>query len=326
MSSLESVASIIFYDAAAVARSLGYSALIAALQAGFQADVDAFPRVVHAASGEQTRLLAMMTVSQKDAIGVKVATVFPDNPARARLPAIHALVLLFDGITGAPRAILDGAEITLRRTAAASALASSYLSRSDAHSLLVLGTGALAPHLTAAHATIRPIASVEIWGRSPGKAAAAAEACRQLCPGLEIGVSDDIERSAARADIISCATSAPSPILHGRWLGSGVHVDLVGSFSPKTREADDDVVRAARIFVDTREGALAESGDLLIPLATGVLNQEQIIGDLPDLCRGLIRGRRAHDETTVFKSVGCALEDLIAARLVVGSSASNGPR
>jgi ornithine cyclodeaminase len=134
---------------------------------------------------------------------------------------------------------------------------------------------------------------------------------------LEILVSQDIAAAAARADLISCATSAQSPVLSGRWLRDGVHVDLVGSFSPAAREADDDVVRAARIVVDTREGALTEAGDLLIPFASGALRPEQIAGELGELCRGQIAGREHRLQRTVFKSVGCALEDLVAAELTV---------
>jgi ornithine cyclodeaminase len=230
---------------------------------------------------------------------------------------VQAQVLLFDGATGTALALVEGGELTLRRTAAASALAASYLAKIDAASLLVIGTGSLAPHLAAAHAAVRPIRRVRIWGRSPAKAEALARRLRADLPELDIAASSNLAADAAAADIVSCATSAAEPVLLGRWLAPGTHVDLVGNFSRQARECDDDTVRGARIFVDTVEGALAEAGDLLIPLATGAIDRNRIVGELADLCRGEVQGRTAPDEITVFKSVGAAIEDLIAAQLVL---------
>jgi ornithine cyclodeaminase len=306
-----------FYGPEAVAHALPYPDLIEALRVGFRNGCGAPPRTVHPVSGKPGALLVLMPVSGVDSLAVKVATVFPENATRADVPVIQALVLLFDGMTGEPRAVLDGTEMTRRRTAAASALAASYLAREDAGTLLIIGTGALVAYLVGAHSTVRPIQRVEIGGRSPARAAAAAEQCRALYPALEILVSPDIAAAAGRADLICCATSAQSPVLFGRWLRDGVHVDLVGSFSPAAREADDDLVRAARIVVDTRAGALTEAGDLLIPFASGALRPEQIAGELGELCRGQIAGREHRLQRTIFKSVGCALEDLVAAELTV---------
>jgi ornithine cyclodeaminase len=248
---------------------------------------------------------------------VKLATVFPENPSHRGLPAIHAQILLFDALTGEPLALVDGTETTLRRTAAASALAARHLALPHAESLLVIGTGALAPHLIAAHTLVRPIRHVTIWGRSHAKAAALAEAVGAPRPDLVVEAAEDPAIAAARAQIISCATSAATPVLAGAWLSPGAHVDLVGGFSPHEREADDAVIRQARLFVDTRAGALSEAGDLLIPLASGVISPGAILGELSELCRGEVPGRTSAHDITVFKSVGAAIEDLIAAQLVL---------
>jgi ornithine cyclodeaminase len=304
-----------------VAAALDYPALIGGLDAAFRGGGHGLPRTVHQVPGG---LIALMPVWGDRMGAVKIATVIPANPEVHELPAVQAQVLLFDGATGSALALVEGGEITRRRTAAASALAASYLARQDAETLLVIGSGALAPYLAAAHASVRPIRQVKIWGRSPVKAAGAAERLRSTCPALEIAASLDLAKDAAGADIISCATSASEPVLQGRWVSPGAHVDLVGGFSPQARECDDDTVRGARIFVDTFEGALAEAGDLLIPMASGIISRAQILGDLAGLCRREIVGRASADDITLFKSVGAAIEDLTAAQMVLARATSQG--
>lgn len=304
------------FDAGAVARGLADRPLIEALRAAFAAGAEAPRRQVHPLS--DGALLAVMPIWRETHGAVKLATLFPGNAARGA-PTIQALVVLFDGQTGAPIALADGAEITLRRTAAASALAADYLARADASRLLMIGTGALAPHLIRAHAAVRPIAEVLVWGRDPAKASSVAARAAAALPGLAVRAATDLAAAATRADVISCATAAREPVLRGAWLKAGAHVDLVGSFSPDAREADDDVIRDARIFVDTREAALTEAGDLLIPLAAGVIRSDDVVADLSDLCAGRAQGRRSASEITVFKSVGAALEDLAAAQLLMES-------
>jgi ornithine cyclodeaminase len=292
---------------------LRHAPLIEALRDAFRAEGHALPRAVHEVSGG---LIVLMPVWSGRAGAVKIASVFPGNPARG-LPTIHAQVLLFDGATGAPLALVDGTEITLRRTAAASALAASYLARPDAATLLVIGTGALAPHMARAHAAVRPIRRVAVWGRTPGRSAATAARISAELPGVVVTVAGDLAKAVGEAAVISCATRASEPVLCGAWLSPGTHVDLVGSFSPQARECDDAVVRGARIFVDTLEGALAEAGDVLIPLANGTIGRDEIVGELADLCRAAVAGRTSEGQTTVFKSVGAAIEDLIAAEMVL---------
>lgn len=247
-------------------------------------------------------------------IGVKIVTAFPDNGTRG-LPTVTGSYLLLDGTTGAPLALLDGQALTLHRTAAASALAAHYLAREDAHRLVMVGTGALAPHLVAAHATVRPIGEVLIWGRDPEKARRLA--ARLDLAGRRIAAVTDLAAAVREADIVSCATLATAPLLQGAWLRPGAHLDLVGGFRPDMREADDEAVRRARVFVDTRAGALKEAGDIVQPLAAGVLHEHDIAADLFELTRGERAGRQSYTEITLFKSVGTALEDLAAAQLVL---------
>jgi ornithine cyclodeaminase len=208
---------------------------------------------------------------------------------------------------------MDGDEITARRTAAASALAASFLARPDAGHLLVVGAGRVAALLPAAYRAVRPIGRVTVWARH---AAQADRLAAQWCDeGLDARAATSLEQAVAQADVVSCATLATEPLVHGEWLASGSHLDLIGSFTPAMREADDACFAGARVFVDTEE-ALRKSGDLLGPIAAGVLAVDDVQGTLAELCRGTVEGRRTRNERTVFKSVGTALEDLAAAMLV----------
>ncbi len=301
-------------------------------------------QVAEMPGGEGGRLFLSMPAFHREGGGVtKLATVFPDNPAQG-LPTIQSVIVVFSE-TGAPVALLDGIAVTQLRTGAASALASRYLSREDSAHLVVMGTGALAPAMAEAHCAARPITRVSVWGRRPERAAATAEAIRARVsateamtdgtmsaartaagrggapgkPEVEVVAPAALEEAVSTADIISCSTSSVTPLLAGKWLKPGAFVDLVGSFSPRKREADDDVVRRSRLFVDTFEGALSEAGDFLDPLERGVITRERIEGELADLVSGRTVGRRTPDEIITFKSVGAAIEDLATSRLVVGA-------
>jgi ornithine cyclodeaminase len=303
-------------SAAEAHRALDFAPLIDALAAMFKAGCEVPLRHHHAIDvpgAPQATLLLMPAWQPGRALGVKVVSVFPGNAARS-LPAVAGQYLLLDAVTGTPKALIDGTALTLRRTAAASALASRFLSRGDASRLLVVGTGALAPQLAGAHCTVRPIRQVTVWGRNAAHARAMAE--KLALPGVAVSTADTLAEAAAAADIISCATLASEPLIHGRWLRAGQHLDLVGGFTPAMREADDEAVRRAQVYVDTRAGAMKEAGDIVQPLANGTLRADQIAGDLFDLCRGTAPGRRDPDAITLFKSVGTALEDLAAAQLV----------
>jgi alanine dehydrogenase len=307
-----------FYPAAAVHAALTWDRLIAALAAAFAAGVHVPLRHAHRLSADD-RLLLMPAWrdaggGNDGALGVKIVTVMPGAAARGA-STVAALYVLLDRATGAPRAVIDGEALTLRRTAAASVLAARYLARADADNLLVVGTGRLAPFMARAHCSARPILRLGIWGRHAERAQTLAQELRD--DGLPAHAVDDLEAAAREAHIISCATTSLTPLVHGSWLAPGTHLDLVGGFTPAMREVDDVAVARSRIVVDTYAGALSEAGDLTGPLERGVIARDQVVAELADLVRGAVRGRTDAQQITLFKSVGTALEDLAAAELVV---------
>jgi ornithine cyclodeaminase len=299
-----------------IGKALNYPALIAALEQAFRDDIAVPVRHHHTLSrpGADATLLLMPAWSETGArfLGCKIVTVFPENAARGQ-PSVYGSYLLLSGETGEPLAVMEGSELTARRTAAASALAARYLAREDAEHLVMIGAGTLAPHLVRAHAAVRPIRRVTLWNRTPDRAAALAE--QLAANGLDVRIARTRADAIREADIVCCATLSSEPLVEGSWLKAGAHVDLVGSFTPAMREADDEVLRRARVYVDTRAGACREAGDIVDPIARGVMTEADIQGDLFDLCRGTATGRRTPDEITLFKSVGTAIEDLAAAML-----------
>lgn len=298
--------------AADVHAALDYPSLVAALRDAFVAGASAPVRTSHAVTTAGDRLL-LMPAWYGDGLGVKIVTVFPRNRDRG-LASVAALYVLMDGATGHPRALIDGEALTLRRTGAASALASTYLSRPDSRCLLVVGTGALAPYLAQAHCAVRPLTEVMVWGRSRERAVRIA--AQLAAPGLTVTTIDDCARGLATADIVTCATTSREAIVLGADVRPGTHVDLVGAFTPEMRECDDALIARAEVFVDTFAGALKEAGDLVQPLARGTIERAHVLAELADLAAGRHRGRASPDAVTVFKSVGTALEDLCAAQLV----------
>lgn len=303
------------YSAAEVHAALPWAALTQALEAAFVAGQTEVPLRHAHGLGEGASLLLMPAWSN-DALGVKLVTVIPQAAAHG-LATVQASYLLSERHTGRPLALLDGEALTLRRTAAASALAARHLARDDASTLLMIGAGHLAPWLVRAHLALRPALSrVWVWARRSDVAEALAEQLRG--EGIAASPQADLPDAVLQADLISCATTAAEPVLRGEWLKPGTHLDLVGSFRPDMREVDDAAVaRCDCIVVDTRAGALAEAGDLVQPLARGVITAQHISGDLAELLRGACAGRTGADQITLFKSVGTALEDLAAAQLVL---------
>jgi len=308
----------LFLNANAVAEALPWPALIDALQQAFAASDAHVPERLHCSLGtaaDAPVLLVMPALSPSLGVGTKVISVVPGNAARG-LPSIQGLYLLMDAVTGTPLAVIDGAELTARRTAAASALASRHLSRPDSRCLAMVGTGRLAQLLPLAHACTRPIDRVMVWGRSPDKARATAAALQ--AQGLNAEAAPSLDAALAQADIVSCATLSRAPLLRGDALRPGTHVDLVGAFTPHMCEADERVfAHAAAVWGDTRAGVLHGAGDLLQAIAAGAFAPERLAGDLADLCRAAVPPARGEGDITVFKSVGTALEDLVAARLCV---------
>jgi alanine dehydrogenase len=291
------------------------------LAQAFRADIVVPEKIayfVKLPSGSEAKVLLMpaWTTSGERFIGHKLVNVFPDN-AKVGKPSVLGSYLLMSGDTGEPLALIDGTALTLWRTAAASALAARYLAREDASHLLMIGAGALTPHLVRAHRTARPITKVTIWNRTRSRAVATAFALS--AGGIEPVLADDLEEAMHEADIVSCATLSEKPLVRGAWLKKGAHVDLVGAFTLKTRESDDAAIRRARIYVDSRKAAPKGSGDIAIPLKKKIMTVKDIQGDLFELCRGTKKGRKRKDEVTLFKSTGVALEDLAAAMLIWNS-------
>ena len=306
-----------------VAEALPYDQLITELATAFAGDYEVPLRAHHEVAlpdGNPGKLLLMPAWQAGGSMGVKIATVFPDNAAQG-YPAVFASYILMSAETGIPVAFLDGTEITLRRTAAASALASTYLSKSNSTRLLMVGTGNLAPHLIAAHATARPITDICIWGRR--QEAAEKLAATLATSSFSVTVSDSLEEAVGHADVISCATLAIDPLVQGQWLLPGQHLDLVGAFKPEMREADSAAVLGADVYVDTRAGAMSEAGEIVQAINDGSIQALDIKGELRDLVTGTAGGRTSDETITLFKSVGTAVEDLAAAELTLRNHVQN---
>jgi ornithine cyclodeaminase/alanine dehydrogenase-like protein (mu-crystallin family) len=303
------------YSAEEVHAALPWADLADALEDAFIAgDAEVPLRHAHALPDDGSLLL--MPAWSPDALGVKLVTVMPGAAARGA-GTVQASYLLLDRQTGAPMALIDGEALTLRRTAAASALAAQHMARPDAERLLVVGAGRLAPWLAQAHVALQPdLAHVEVWGRNTDAAEDVVEVLRE--EGIDAEVAQDLRGAVELADVISCATTSREPLIHGVWLRKGTHLDLVGGFRRDMREADDDAVFRSRVVVDTYAGVLSEAGDLTQPIARGVITREHVVAELAQLLRGEVQGRQTPQEITLFKSVGTALEDLAAARLVCG--------
>ncbi|MDO6564478.1 ornithine cyclodeaminase family protein [Amphritea sp. 1_MG-2023] len=308
-------------NATEIRQALPWDRLIAALKDIFTKEVCAPVRHHHGINvpnEPQATLLLMPAWLEGEYLGVKLVNVFPGNNSRG-LPGLNSHYMLSSGKTGQPLAQLDANELTALRTAAASAMASAFLSRDDASTLLMVGAGRMARYLISAHMSVRPITTVRVWNRHESAAKALVDELlsqgidAQLCPVTELEVA------ARQADIISCATLSTEPLVLGEWLKPGAHLDLVGSFTPTMRETNNTALQRCQVFVDVRAGALSETGDLIIPIREGAITESTIQADFSELCRGHHRGRADLNDSlnviTLFKSVGDSREDLAAAVL-----------
>jgi ornithine cyclodeaminase/alanine dehydrogenase-like protein (mu-crystallin family) len=307
----------LFINAETVHQALTFPKLVNALQVAFTENIQVPPRlhfdIENPKASRETTLLMMPAWQVGNVAGIKLVTVAPEN-GQKNLPTIQGTYLLLDVDTGSMKAMMDAPSLTAKRTAAASALASRYLSRKDSNTLLVIGTGTLAPHLIAAHASVRPIKQIFVWGRNFKKAQ---EVCQQVAYlNISCTAVEDLECYVKQADIISCATMSTKPLIFGKWLKEGQHLDMVGAYRPDMREMDDECLTRSAIFVDNFESAVRETGDIAIPLAESVITKNDINSDLFALCRNTFSFNRDKSDITVFKSVGHALEDLAAAKLV----------
>ena len=304
----------IVVDAARTRASLPFARLIPALHEAYGSGADVPLRHHHfiPQPDGSTATILIMPAWQRAFIGIKIVTIFPENGKKG-LPGLYSSYLLCDGDTGQHVALIDGNEITSRRTAAIGALGADFLARKDARRLLICGSGRIASLAADAFRAVRPIDKVAVWNVRPAGAERLVTKLR--ADGFDAHAAPDLEQAVGEADIVSCATLATEPIIKGTWLKPGTHLDLIGSFTPFMREVDDDVFRRARTYVDTMD-ALKESGELLDPIRDGVITPDDIQGALADLCRGERKGRTSDSEITVFKAVGNALSDIASAALV----------
>ena len=301
-----------------IKQALPWSALISELKDAFTKGVSQPLRTAHSVPvpGEPDASFLMMPAWEEGGkLAVKILFIAPGNSMR-NLPAVNASVIVFDAVTGQAEAVMEGAELTARRTAATSALAADLMARKDVNNLVIVGAGAIAENLVRAHCAVRDYKNITIWARRPEQAAALAERI-----GDGVHATRDLDAAVAQADVIAAATLANEPLIKGALLKDGAHLDLVGGFTQAMREADDEAVNRAGggIIVDTFDGAMAEAGDITQPLETGVITREDIVGDLAALCRGEAAPRRSDTQNTLFKSVGAAIEDFVAARMAAAS-------
>jgi len=305
------------YDKKNVASSLQYEILIEVLRKAFSSKISAPERVQHTIekkNGSDATLLMMPAWKIGKHIGIKIVSVFPENTMQ-NMSAVHANYFLMDANDGSPIAVMDGTELTLRRTACASALAADYLVNKNVDTLLIIGTGNLAPHLIKAHCKVRDYSKILIWGRNKVKAKKMARTLDIL--DRETMVMNDLKEALNVADVISCATLSKRPLIMGDWIKPGQHFDLVGAFTPEMAEVDSQTIAMSKVVVDTYEGALSESGELITALKEGHIKNKHILSDLRELVLGEKNIRNHSNDITLFKSVGTALEDLAAAELVV---------
>ena len=255
---------------------------------------------------------------QEEAVGAKVITVFPRNNEKKIWPSIQAVYLLFEGEFGTPMACLDGTALTYIKTATDSALGGKLLARKDINKMLMVGAGEMAFHLITAHCQIHPmIKQVFIWNRTPEKAQSLCQGkLSKRFPQVKFETVESIEETASQVDLISSATASTTPIIPGKAPRPGTHIDLIGAFTPKMREADDDCLRRANIFVDARETTIEHIGELMIPLANGIIEESDIKADLSDLCQKKHPGRQSDEEITLFKNGGGGHLDLMIARIL----------
>lgn len=304
------------FTADQVHQALSYPAFIDTLDSTFGGDFTMPPRQLMPLAPEGTGhdVFAMLPAWNDEVIALKAFTYFPENHAPDL--TVYAQILLFARRNGAPLALVDGTSVTYRRTAGVSALASRFLSRTDSEELLLINTGRLAPFLIDAHASIRPLKRIRIWGRDADKANRLARQLSQNRPELKITAIADIESGCTSADIIVCATNSPAPLVRGAWVRPGTHTDFLGNHNPEHRECDSELIAKAKVWLDSKTNCFREAGEILIPIAEGTITPDHILSDLAMLCRGEAPARTSDHEITLFKSVGSALGDLAGARAV----------
>ena len=307
-----------FFDQAAVAQALPYPALIEALAAGLQQPIESPARSVYAPNGDNSAVLIMPAWKVQEIMGVKLVSIWPGNSARGQ-SAVSAVYVLISCADGTPIAVLDGTELTLRRTAAAAALSARILARKNSQTLAILGTGSLSVPMAVAHASVLDFKTILVWGRDGKKIQAVVD--RLALQGITAQASSDLQATLAQADVVSAASTATEPFIRSDWVRPGTHLGLMGAFTPAMAEAEPALMPRAQVFADSREAVLQKGGEVLQAIQQGLMAAADIQAELAELAAQPQRAWRASDEAiTVFKSVGFASLDLIAAELVFNAA------
>jgi len=301
-----------FVDAGEIRRVLTFPKLIAGMEAAHRRPkID----VVDASLGNEAgHYFVRHAVDSGRLMASKMFTSFPHNLAK-NLPAVQAVCVVFDGTNGVPLAVLDGTEITYWRTAADSAHGAKILARQDAATLLVVGAGGMSRRLVHAHRSVRPsLKRVLVWNRTVERAEEVVSDLKR--DGIDAVAVSDLDAATREADTITVCTRAHEPLIKGANLKPGTHLDLVGGYTPQTREADDEAAKRSLIFVDRREPAF-HVGDIVQPIASGAIRESDVLGDLYDLAGGGVKGRRSESDITFFKNAGGGHLDLMTCEVVL---------
>jgi len=305
-------------DAEQVHQTLNFPKLISALKETFSKPAGMPQRQVFSLdeSSPHSDAFAVLPSWNEQTIAVKAFTYFPNNPSKSPdLESLYSKIMIFDRKTGIPQALVDGTSVTYWRTAAISALGSDFLAREGASKLLVCGTGRLASFMALAHASVRPITEIKIWGRNLESAHRIVDIVKTSRPELDVKVCDNLESAVRNADIISCATGSPTPLFDGDWVQEGTHTDFVGNHNHDRRECDTKLILKSEVYVDSKINVFAEAGEILLPVTEGVYNTNEVKGELAQLCGNRLKGRADDKQITLFKTVGTALADLVGAQI-----------
>ncbi|WP_350545321.1 ornithine cyclodeaminase family protein [Pseudoalteromonas sp. 5-MNA-CIBAN-0065] len=304
-------------DATQIDNVFSFESLLTAMQQGFAQDFGMPKRNVYELDHSDSNhdAFAVLPAWNQDVIGVKAFTYFPSN-SQAGYHSLYSKIMLFSRTHGEPLALVDGTRITLWRTATVSALASRYLSRENSEHLVLFGSGNLAEYMVRAHLAVRNFKRVTLVARNQQKVSALQSTLQQAFPDIKFTVAQSTAELIHSADVICCATGCPTPLFDGQWLKEGTHIDLIGNHHSEQRECDSTTITRSRVFVDSKTNVLNEAGELLLPIQEGVFSEQDVCAELADLAKLNTPARINESEITVFKSVGTALSDLIAAYLV----------
>ena len=294
--------------------ALSYPAMIDALQEAYSGSFNMPPRQVFLLDDqpENHDAFAVLPSWNDELVAVKSFTYFPDNP-KPKYASLYSKIMLFDRKHGEPLALVDGTSVTFWRTAGISGLASRLLSREDSKTLLLLGTGNLAPYIIRAQLSVRPIDRVMVWGRTLGNAQAVVEQLAKENDAVRFEVANDLQAACGEADIIVSATGSHEPLVFGDWVRPGTHTNFIGNHHATKRECDTALVAKSKVYADSYVNCFKEAGEVLVPINEGAISKDHVVGELTQMCSGAVSLRESGDEITLFKSIGMALSDLVGA-------------